>query len=114
MSPPEREPSARDVMDAVLIAQDQMTHVRGEALTAADMRHAIEAGIKAAVSDPALWSAAVAAMRAHARQEAGTWLFSGIGAALSKLAWIIVIGLGVYLLGGWSALASFIKSGAHQ
>jgi len=108
------EPTAKQVLEAVLIAQDQIARVQGEALNREDIASAIESGIRAAVSDPALWSAAVAAMRAHARQEAGTWLFSGLGAAFSKLAWVLVIGLGVYLLGGWSALASFIKSGVHQ
>ena len=88
------EPGAKDVLDAVLRAQDQITAVRGEAITAADMKLAIEHGIRAAVSDPEL--------------------FGGIGAALSKLAWAVIIGLAIYLVGGWSALASFVKSGAAQ
>ena len=44
----------------------------------------------------------------------GGWLFGGIGAALSKAAWMVIIGLAIYLVGGWSALASFVKSGAAQ
>ena len=108
------EPGAKEVLDAVLHVQDQITDVRGEAINANDMRLAIEHGIRAAVSDPALWSAAIRAMQTHAKAEAGGWLFGGIGAALSKAAWMVIIGLAIYLVGGWSALASFVKSGAAQ
>lgn len=108
------EPGAKEVLDAVLRAQDQITAVRGEAISTDDMKLAIEHGIRAAVSDPALWSAAIKAMQAHAASEAGGWLFSGIGAALSKLAWAVIIGLAIYMVGGWTALASFVKSGAAQ
>ena len=78
------------------------------------MRDAVSEGIRDAVSDPELWAAAIVAIQKHAKAEAGGWLFGGVRMALSKLAWFAVIGLAVYLLGGWSALVAFFKSGAGQ
>lgn len=75
------------------------------------MRAAVAEGIRDAVSDPQLWAAAIVAIQQHAKAEAGGWLFGGIRAALSRLAWVLVIGLSVYLLGGWSALVAFFKAG---
>jgi hypothetical protein len=108
------EPNASTILAEVLRLQDQVADTRGEALTPEAVRVAIEHGIRAAVSDPALWSAAIRAMQAHAATEAGGWLFSGIGAALSKIAWAVIIGLAIYMVGGWTALAAFVKSGAAQ
>ena len=82
-------------------------------LTEAKLREAVAAGIREAVSDPELWTQMLRAVQQHAQQEAGGWLFGGLRAALGKLAWIVVIGLGVYLLGGWAGLVAFLKSGSH-
>jgi hypothetical protein len=72
-------------------------------------------GIKRAVADPAMWAAASEGMRRHAANEAGGWLLSGIKAACSRVAWIAVIGLAVYMVGGWSALVALFKTSAgHQ
>lgn len=67
-------------------------------------------GIKRAVADPALWAAASEGMRRHASAEAGGWLLSGLRIAFSRVAWLAVISLGIYLVGGWSALVAFIKA----
>ena len=82
-------------------------------ITEAKLRDAVSAGIREAVSDPELWTQMLRAVQAHAQQEAGGWLFGGIKAALSKLAWFIVIGLGIYLMCGWTGLAAFLKSGSN-
>jgi hypothetical protein len=52
------------------------------------------------------------AVQTHAQQEAGGWLFGGVKAAFSKLAWVVVLGTGIYLLGGWTGLVAFLKSGS--
>jgi hypothetical protein len=72
-------------------------------------------GIKRAVSDPALWAAASEGMRMHAANEAGGWLLSGVKAMLSRVMWVALIGLAVYMVGGWTALAALFKSsgGSH-
>lgn len=104
------EPTSGQVMQEVLRLQDSLADVKGEALTAGDVRDAVANGLKAAFADPATWAAAVTAIQRHTQAEAGAWLFSGIKTLLSRLAWVCVIGVGVYLLGGWSALVSFFKS----
>ena len=70
-------------------------------------------GIKRAVSDPAMWAAASEGMRQHAASEAGGWLLSGMKAAASRLAWIAIIGLAVYMVGGWSALVALFKTSSN-
>ena len=82
-------------------------------ITEDQLREAVSQGIREAVSDPELWTQMLKAVQAHAQQEAGGWLFGGIKAAISKVAWILVIGTGIYLLGGWTGLVAFLKSGSH-
>jgi hypothetical protein len=80
------------------------------------IRIAVRDGIVAAASDREVWKLAldtlVPVARQHAQAEAGGWLLGGIKAFLSKLAWVAVIGMGIYLLGGWSALVAFFKHGS--
>jgi hypothetical protein len=76
------------------------------------LRAAVRDGIVAAASDPGVWSVALATLRDQAQSEAGGWLFGGVRAFFSRVAWLCLIGLGVYLVGGWAALAAFIKTGA--
>lgn len=72
---------------------------------AAAIEGAVAAGIRSAVADSATWDAAAAAMRQHAQSKAGGWLLGGVGALLNRAAWLIVIAVAVYMLGGWAALA---------
>jgi hypothetical protein len=80
------------------------------------IRIAVRDGIVAAASDREVWKLAldtlVPVARQHAQAEAGGWLLGGIKAFLSKLAWVAVIGMGIYLLGGWAALVAFFKHGS--
>lgn len=71
---------------------------------------AVEIGITRAVSNPALWEAAGAAMRQQAQSAAGGWLLGGIKAMATRAAWIVAIIAGVYALGGWTAVLGLIKS----
>jgi hypothetical protein len=75
------------------------------------LRIAVRDGIVAAASDPVVWSVAIGTLRKQAQAEAGGWLFGGLGAFFSRLAWVFIIGLGIYLIGGWSALVGFVKHG---
>jgi hypothetical protein len=114
MSPAaDREPSAKEVMEEVLRVQDQIVSVQGQALQPEDVSGAVADGIRAAVSDPAMWAAAVEAMQTHAKTEAGGWLLRVIKGALSKALLFAVVGLAVYSIGGWSALASLFKTTQH-
>ncbi len=76
----------------------------------AQLQAAVAAGIREAATDPALWSAVLTAVRTQAKQEAGGWLFSGVKEVLNRVLWLLVLGFGVYLLGGWSALVALFKN----
>jgi len=104
------EPSAKQVLDAVLTVQDQIAGVQGEQLQAQDVQAAVAKGIKDAVSDPALWAAAAVAMQSHAKQEAGGWLLGMLRGLLSKALFFALLGLAVYSVGGWAALAALFKT----
>ncbi len=80
------------------------------ALDIAEIEMAVARGIRRAVSDPALWEAAGTAMRAQAQSTAGGWLLGGLASVFQRVAWVVVIMAGVYLLGGWAALVAFVKS----
>ena len=73
---------------------------------------AVENGIMRAVSNPALWEAAGAAMRQQAQNAAGGWLLGGVKAAATRAAWIVAIIAGVYALGGWGAVLALLKGQA--
>lgn len=94
--------------------RSELDRARDEALTVDAIGAAVSEGIRAAVSDPEVWSAAIEAMQMHAKAEAGGWLFGGLRALISRALWIVVIGTGVYLIGGWAALVSLFKAGGHQ
>ena len=70
---------------------------------------AVAAGIRQAVSDPAMWDAAGKAMREQAQSAAGGWLIGGVRALITRLAWVVAILVGVYLLGGWGAVVALVK-----
>ena len=79
------------------------------------MQKAVAEGIRAAVSDPNMWSAAGAAMQQQAKSTAGNWLFGGIRAALSKFGWALLFLLAIYMVGGLSAVVAGFKAlaGGH-
>jgi hypothetical protein len=82
----------------------------GDQVTKNELRDAVADGFRDAISDPAFWDAAMTAIQSRAQQEAGGWLLGGVKKFLQKVAWILVIGLGVYLVGGWAALVAFFKA----
>lgn len=79
------------------------------------IRDAVRDGIRDAVADPELWAAAGAAMRSQAQSAAGGILLGGLRELVRRIAWVLAIAGGVYLIGGWSALAALVKAqwGAH-
>lgn len=71
---------------------------------------AVADGIRRAVSDPETWTAALEAMQTRATASAGSFVLGGIASAFKRLFWLVVIGTGIYVLGGWSALAGTVKA----
>lgn len=80
--------------------------------TAAQLQQAVAGGMRQALEDPEIWTAAMKGVSKAAQQEAGGWLFAGVRTALSRAAWLLVLGMLVYQFGGWSALTSIFKPGA--
>ena len=74
---------------------------------------AVAEGIKRAVSDPELWSAALAAMQTRATNTAGSFVLGGIKSVFSRMAWIGFAGLSIYLMGGGTALVAAAKAILH-
>ena len=106
------EPSAQKILDEVLRTQEHVIDIRGEAVTAQAMKTAVADGIREAVSDPELWTAALGAMQKRAQTEAGGWLFAWVKGLASKFMLFCLFGAAVYSLGGWTALAGLFKG--HQ
>lgn len=92
---------------------DSITEMHADRMTADDMSHAVAAGLRSAISDPAFWDAAVYAMQARAKTEAGGWLLGGLKAFASKVAWVALIAGAIYLVGGWTAVIAAWKA-SHQ
>jgi len=95
-----------DRVDSELAAMKQ---ANAEAIAAA-----VEAGIMAAASNPALWQAAGAAMRQQAQSAAGGWLLGGLFKALKQVAWIAVFVLAAYQFAGWAGVMGLLKTQAVQ
>lgn len=78
-------------------------------ITAQAIEDAVTRGIVSAVSNPNTWELAGKAMRAQAEASAGGWLLGAIRSAAKKLAWIALIFIGVYSLGGANAVVALLK-----
>lgn len=78
------------------------------------LKHAVAEGLREVLADPEAWRAARDGMNTAVKQEVGGWLLSSAKAAFSKLAWLLVIGMVVYQLGGWSAVSSLFKATTAQ
>ncbi len=77
------------------------------------VREATKEGIREAGADPATWEAWSEGLEMHAKRKAGGILLGGISSIFTRLAWILIAGMAIYMIGGWSALVAFFKSGGH-
>lgn len=115
--PPPHEPLDAEhfdrAMGLTLDALEELRNSQRNAMTG--IEHAVAAGIRQAVADPAVWEAAGLAMRSQAQSAAGGWLLGGVRALATRAAWVVVIVAAVYALGGWGALLAILKShgGTH-
>lgn len=77
-----------------------------------EMRIAVAEGVRAAMTQEAaieFWTTGLTVLQEQARQAAGGWVMSGLGALLKKIALFMLLGGIVYALGGWTALLGFAK-----
>ncbi len=75
------------------------------------LRTAVRDGIVAAASDPHVWSVAIETLKGQAQSQAGGWLIGRVKSFISTILWVFVLGMLVYMMGGWSALVTFLKHG---
>jgi hypothetical protein len=75
---------------------------------------AVAAGIKQAASDPDLWAVALVAMRRRAATSTGNLILDAGTALLKRAAWWVVIALGLYYVGGFTAIAAVMKAYASS
>lgn len=98
---------------------EKLQHIADQVLDREAMRRvmqeAVAEGIKAAVSDPALWAAAGAAMQTRAQNTAGGWLFSGLRAVFSRVGFIVMLLVGMGMVGGWQGFLAALRAlgGGH-
>lgn len=107
------DPDRSHIIDQLGDIKELATDIAGRTLTRDDVRDAIAEGLLRAIRHDEFWPALTTGMQRHAQAEAGGWLFGSLRAAMSKALLFMVLGLLVYLVGGWSGLVAFFKSGAH-
>ena len=96
---------------------DQLGELReavGQIPTAEQIGQSVAMHMRTMLRDPDTWADASEGMTEAAQRQAGRWLIGGVRKGISKLAWVVVIGLVVYQLGGWTALLALLKSGSTQ
>lgn len=104
-------PEVEMVLHAIQSRDDALVALRGDVQSMPELiGRAIHEANMRTVSDPAFWAAAGEALRNQARDHAGNFVLDGLRSALRKLGWLLLIVGGVYLIGGWSALAALWKS----
>lgn len=73
----------------------------------------IKQGIREAIEDEeivtAYWTKGISVAKRQARDQAGAILFSSLSEILKRAAQFAMLGMLVYAVGGWSALAGLIK-----
>jgi outer membrane protein TolC len=102
------------LVDQIGDIKEMVEDMRTSALTQREVRDAMAEGLMAAISREDFWPTLGAGMQAQATKQAGGWLVSGIKAALSKVFLFLLLGMLVYLVGGWSGLVALFKAGGHS
>ncbi len=101
-------------IEALRLLTDRVT--ANEAAIRSIVVASVAEGLKAAIADPATWDAFFLAFSRRAQKEAGTLAWTSIKWAIMRTLTLVVVGMFIYLLGGWSMLATFVKSagaGSH-
>jgi len=78
-------------------------------MTPEAVRAAVAQGLLDAIQHDEFWPALSSGMQRHVTTQAGGWLLGSVKAALSKLMLFLVLGLMVYLIGGWAGLVALFK-----
>lgn len=104
-------PYEEDLIASVRALSDLMVELQATIL---DMPgHVAEAQMQAnirTVKSPEFWVALRTGFRESAVNMGGNWLFGGIGAMFSRIGWLILFGVAIWMIGGPSAIVSAIKA----
>lgn len=78
------------------------------------MTEAVREGLRTSLTDKealsAFWGVAFETLQEQATNKAGQVVLGGLGAAVKRLAMFVALGLIVYTLGGWAAVAKLWHS----
>lgn len=76
-------------------------------------KQGLKEGLREVLADPATWEAGSNGLQEHARNKAGGFVLSGLRSLFTRVAWVLTAALAIYMVGGWSALVAFFKTGGH-
>ena len=104
--------SVNTVSDQVVGLQGRVEDLAGEVKDAA--RHGGADALRDVMQDraavEAFWSAAFGALASYGQQQTGRIVLGGIKGLMSRGLLFVVLGLLVYSVGGWAALAAVWKA----
>lgn len=103
-------PEVHAVLGAIGSLDDRVTDLRVqvEGLPRL-MQDAVHQGAVDAVKDPLLWSSIVESIQHQARDQAGSWLFGGLRSIASRIGWLLLFIVAVWMVGGPGAVLGIIK-----
>ena len=84
---------------------ERLDSIEAKALKPDDIARALQQAIMAAAQSPETWSAALTGAKAATSNHAGRVVLGALGALASRALLVLVIGMLVYSVGGWTALA---------
>lgn len=111
--------SLRGIERAVDNMADRLVDLQGEVhadveRTRAVVREAVAEGIRDVLSDKealgVFWSSAYDQLQQSATQHTGRFVITGIKAAVTKGSMFLLLGMLIYSIGGWSAVAKLWHS----
>jgi len=75
-----------------------------------ELTAALQQGLISAASDPDTWAAMVRGARSATERRAGRWVLGSVWAVTRKGLLLLALGMSIYSVGGWTALAALFKS----
>lgn len=74
------------------------------------MADAFREAIDQTITDPMVWAKVRGAMVQQTQGAAGRWVLGGVMTGFKALCWAGLVGLGLYILGGWKLVAAVLAS----
>jgi hypothetical protein len=74
------------------------------------MASAFREAIDQTITDPEVWAKVRGAMVQQTQGAAGRWVLGGVMTGFKALCWAALVGLGLYILGGWKLVGAVLAS----